>query len=145
MPKQDQVCLPDIQQLEDTTDRDSARFKARELLREVLPHDAWREFVEKGFFHCYGKSGVYRICRQSQTEIYRNGRLYAYACLQLTIPAPSYDRMLAEYLIINNDETLYWSKANIFPARRKLFDVLTILVAAFDLALLLKLIIDYAA
>src|SRR5262245_60833244 len=91
--------------------------KARRLLCEILPARALKEFLEKDYFHYYGTLGVYRISRDSQTEIYRKGRLAASGCLQLTIFAPSYDRMVAEYLLLSNDEQLYWTKDNIFPAR----------------------------
>src|SRR5215468_2237009 len=81
--------------------------KAKQLLCEILPNEALQEFLEKDSFHYKGKIGVYRICRDSQTEVYRNGRLAASGCLQLTIFAPTYDRMAAEYLILSNDERLY--------------------------------------
>src|SRR5262249_50056067 len=91
--------------------------KASGLLGEILPARPLKEFLKKDYFHHYGTLGVYRISRDSQTEIYRKGRLAASGCLQLTIFAPSYDRMVAEYLLLSNDEQLYWTKANIFPAR----------------------------
>jgi hypothetical protein len=116
--------------------------KARRLLCEILPTRALKEFLEKDYFHHYGKLGVYRISRDSQTEIYRKGRLAASGCLQLTIFAPSYDRMIAEYLILANDEQLYWTKANIFPAR-PIIDFRVLAVAALDVTLLLKLVLDY--
>src|SRR5262249_51649481 len=116
--------------------------KARRLLCEILPARALKEFLEKDYFHHYGKLGVYRISRNSQTEIYRKGRLAASGCLQLTVFAPSYDRMVAEYLILANDEQLYWTKANIFPARPTI-DFRVLAVFALDLALLLKLLFDY--
>ena len=116
--------------------------KARRLLCEILPARALKEFLEKDYFHYYGKLGIYRISRDTQTEIYRKGRLAASGCLQLTIFAPSYDRMVAEYLLLSNDEQLYWTKANIFPARPTInFRVLA--VAALDITLLLKLVLDY--
>jgi hypothetical protein len=116
--------------------------KAKQLLSEILPKDAWRELSGKGYFHHQGKVGIYKICRESQTEIYRNGRLLATSCLQLTIFAPSYDRMAAEYLILNNDEQLYWTNANIFPVRRAIgFRVLAI--GILDLGLFLMLVFNY--
>src|SRR5262249_27358461 len=120
----------------------SPEAKAKQLLCEILPDDARQEFLERERFHYTGKVGVYRISRNSQTEVYRNGRLIASGCLQLTIFAPSYDRMTAEYLILRNDEQLYWSRANIFPVQR--FMRLRIAaVAVLDIALLVKLVLDY--
>jgi hypothetical protein len=124
-------------------DQSSAPLKAQQLLCEILP-DAMREqFLANGFFDCVGQLGVYRISKESQTEIYVSGRLRARACLRLTIPAPSCDRMIAEYLIINNDETLYWSKANIEPVTRASVGFSVLAMFALDLALLLKLVADY--
>jgi hypothetical protein len=124
-------------------DSGSPELKARKLLCDILPQSALEEFLEKGFFHYAGKVGVYKISR-SRTEIYRHGRLSAFACLQLTIPAPSYDRMIAEYLILNNDETLYWNKANVFPAKLSfVVDLSTIAILIFDMALLLNLVWNY--
>jgi len=60
----------------------------------------------------------------------------------LTIFAPSYDWMVVEYLLFSNDEQLYWTKANIFLARPTI-DFRVLAVAALDVTLLLKLVIDY--
>jgi hypothetical protein len=86
---------------------------------------------------------TYRIYRSSQTEIYWNGRLSANACLQLTVPTPGYDRMIAEYLILNTDETLYWSKANILPLKRFAFGLPELLLSALNFVLLIKLVVEY--
>jgi hypothetical protein len=116
--------------------------KARQLLCDLLPRKALQEFLEKDSFHYEGSVGVYRISRDAQTEIYRHGRLAASGCLQLTVFAPTYDRMLAEYLILKNDERLYWTKANIFPVRR-LFDWRVLAVGLLNVALIAKLVLDY--
>jgi hypothetical protein len=117
-------------------------IKARLLLCEILPPNARKEFLEKDCFHHQGRVGLYKICRNSRTEVYRNGRLAASGCLQLTIFAPTYDRMAAEYLILKNDERLYWTKANVFPIRRS-FDLRLLPIIFFDSALLLNLICNY--
>ena len=119
-----------------------AEIKARQLLCEILPRDARQEFLEKECFHHQGKIARYKICRNSLTEIHRHGRLAASGCLQLTIFAPTYDRMATEYLILKNDERLYWTKANVFPARRS-FDWRLLGILFFDLALLVNLICNY--
>ena len=51
--------------------------------------------------------------------------------------------MIAEYLILNSDETLYWSKANIEPMQQSTAGLLVLVLLAVDLSLLLKLIADY--
>ena len=112
--------------------------KSKQLLCEILPLRALQEFLEKDYFHHVGKRGTYRICRNSQTEIYRKGRHAASGCLQLSVFAPSYDRMAAEYLILSNNEQLYWNKANIFPARRAI-DFRIAATAVLDFVLLLNL------
>ena len=126
-----------------STDGNSASAKARKLLCEILPKTALREFLTKGFFHYEGKGVIYRICEQSQTEMYRNGRLFATACLRLSIPAPGCDRMIAEFLILKNDEAFYWNTANVFPVKLKSFDFRLFLVATLNLALFLKLVLGY--
>jgi hypothetical protein len=128
---------------EETVDADSGRIKARRLLCEILPQNALHEFLSLGFFHYEGKHGVYRIRPDSQTEIYRHGRLAATACLNLTVFAPSFDRMMTEYLILKSDEALYWNKANIFPARNRFLSPTVLLITALNLALAVKLILDY--
>ena len=112
--------------------------KSKQLLCEILPLRALQEFLEKDYFHHVGKLGTYRICRNSQTEIYRKGRHAASGCLQLSVFAPSYDRMAAEYLILSNNEQHYWNKANIFPARRAI-DFRIAATAVLDFVLLLNL------
>jgi len=46
--------------------------------------------------------------------------------------------MAAEYLILSNNEQLYWNKANIFPARRAI-DFRIAATAVLDFVLLLNL------
>jgi hypothetical protein len=128
---------------EEITDRSSPSFKARELLFAILPSAAREELRVHDAFLFRGKRVTYRICRSSQTEIYWNGHLSANACLQLTVPTPSYDRMLAEYLILNTDETLYWSKANIFPLKRLALGLSELLLGALNFVLLIRLVVEY--
>ena len=125
------------------TYEDAPRVKARELLCEILPAVQREEFLATNSFSQKGQLATYRICRGSQTEVYRNGRLVAYACLQLTIPTPSYDRMIAEYLILNSDEGLYWNKANVVPAESSRLSLSLILLVVMNLALLLNLVTTY--
>jgi hypothetical protein len=120
-----------------------ATVKARELLCEILPADALEEYLTHGYFHHNGKVGVYRISEGSQTEISCKSGLHATACLQLTVPAPTCDRMIAEYLILKNDEALYWNKANIFPAKGSRTVHLTLAMGLLNIGLLLKLGLDY--
>ena len=66
----------------------------------------------------------------------------AYACLQLSIPAPTYDRMVAEYLLIRNAEDIYWKTANIFSRSGNEFGIATLFLIAFDIALFVNLLLE---
>ncbi len=91
-----------------------------------------------------GKRGTYVISPYSQTEIRDSttGRCVAYACLQLSIPAPTYDRMVAEYLLIRNAEDVYWKTANIFSRTGNEFGIATLFLIAFDIALFVNLMLE---
>ena len=120
-----------------------AEERARQLLLSILPEDLGREFQASGTIMVSGERNTYVLSLNSQTEI-RNkttGQPFAYSCLQLSVPAPTYDRMVAEYLLITNDEERYWQAANIFPYLRAfvraIMVVLTLaLVIMIDLALI---------
>lgn len=125
---------------------DRAREKARQLLFEVLPESSWLEFEDKDTIRVTGRRGVYVISR-NQTEIRdsTSGRFVAYACLSLSVPAPTYDRMVAEYLLIKNAEDIYWKTANIFSRCGNEFDLGTMFLAAFDIALCVNLLLTFYA
>ena len=125
-------------------DYERAKDKARQLLRSILPDSAWSEMEEKGIIQLAGKRGTYVISPYSQTEIRDcvSGRCVAYACLQLSIPAPTYDRMVAEYLLIRNSEDLYWKTANIFSRSGNEFGIATLFLIAFDIALFVNLLLE---
>jgi len=125
-------------------DYERAKDKARQLLRQVLPEQSWLDLEEKGVIEWIGKRGHYIISPYSQTEIRDNisGRCMAYACLQLSIPAPTYDRMVAEYLLIRNAEDLYWKTANIFSRSGNEFGIATLFLMAFDIALFVNLLLE---
>jgi hypothetical protein len=107
--------------------------KARQLLQTVLPKELWFGLKANDVLQFTGRRGTYLILPNSQTKIYdADGYCVAYACLQLSIAAPDYDRMLAEYLLLKNDENCYWQTANIFaPAS----DVVVLLLSALDFCL----------
>ena len=128
-------------------DYERAKDKARQLLRQVLPENQWSELEERGIIHYTGKRGSYVISPYSQTEIrdVTSGRCLAYACLQLSIPAPTYDRMVAEYLLIRNAEDVYWKTANIFSRNGNEFGIATLFLIAFDIALFVNLLLEVLA
>ena len=95
-------------------DLDRATEKARNLLKTILPEFSWASFEKHGFVQLWGEWGIYEIRPGSQTMINnRAGEPIGFACLQLSIEAPVYDRMVAEYLLIRNDEALYWKTAKV--------------------------------
>jgi len=123
----------------DLLEGNSATASARRLLCEILPEKSRQEFLTTGSFYHEGNGVVYRLSERSQTEIYTNGHHSATACLQLSMPAPGCDRMIAEYLILKNDERLYWRVANVLPLGSRRFDYRLLLITVFDLTLLLNL------
>jgi hypothetical protein len=125
-------------------DYERAKDKARQLLKSILPDRSWSELEGKGVIQIEGKRGNYVISPYSQTEIRDSitGRCVAYACLQLSIPAPTYDRMVAEYLLIKNAEDVYWKTANIFSRNGNEFGIATLFLIAFDVALFVNLLLE---
>jgi len=122
--------------------RNRAEENARELLSSILPDDARTNLEEDGKIVYTGARNVYVLSRTSQTEIRdkTTGRLIARACLQLSVPAPACDRVVAEYLILKNDEDLYWKTANIFSQDG--WDIVLPLLILVDLVLFINLLAD---
>jgi hypothetical protein len=95
-----------------------ASERAHALLKSLLSLSEQDELDKNGSITVRGASGTaYTIHAHTQTEIFaRPQEKIAQACLQLTIDAPVFDRMTAEYLLLKNDERQYWNTANIFSA-----------------------------
>lgn len=126
-------------------DYERAKDKARELLKSILPASIWTELEDKGTIQITRKRGTYIISLYSQTEIrdLATGRCVAYACLQLSVAAPTYDRMVAEYLLIKNAEDVYWKTANIFYQNVTITQLGLFLLTAFDMALFINLLLQF--
>ena len=118
------------------------RQRSYALLCSLLPDEERESFRSAGFLDVSTASGrVYRIYPFRQTEIFKRDRLESYACLQLTVAAPAFDRMIAEYLILRNDERFYRSNAHIYSARvDSKFATACLLLIALDVALVMNLI-----
>lgn len=121
---------------------DKAQHRAWGLLLDILPQTERERLNEFGVIQIEGKCGKYTLSPYSQTQIVRSGKTVAYACLQLSIPAPVYDRLIAEYLLIKNDEVSYWKTANVFNRTPDNFGVATLLMIAFVVALAVNLILQ---
>ena len=134
----------DIFSLPPQDDYERAKDKARELLRSIISEKEREELKTKGTITIPGKRGAYVLSPYSQTEIRdkTSSRCMAYACLQLTLPAPTYDRMVAEYLILKNIEDYYWETANIFDRTGNEFGIAVLFLIAFDIALFVNLLLD---
>lgn len=121
---------------------ENSREKARKLLRSVVPKKTWCEYEETSFIRIEGKDKIYLISPYSQTEI-RNketGKIEAYACLQLNLPAPTFDRMAAEYILIKNAEDFYWETARISLLSGNEFGIATPFLISFDIILFVNLL-----
>lgn len=96
-----------------------ARQRSYELLRSLLPESERHILESTHAVDVKATSGrFYRIFEDKQTRIFdrAGGGPIAQACLQLTIAAPPCDRMIAEYLLVKNDEQRYLETANVQPA-----------------------------
>jgi hypothetical protein len=115
--------------------------RAKNLLHRILPEGQWEQFSETGTLEIPGSRGTYRISIRDLTRVLdaQTRRPRASTCLQLTIPAPVHDRIIAEYMLIQNDEDLYWRTANIFPAGLDNRVLTEVLLAALDALLLILL------
>jgi hypothetical protein len=127
--------------------------RAKNLLHRILPEGQWEQFSETGTLEILGSRGTLldvprcrahasrRISIRDLTRVLdaQTRRPRASTCLQLTIPAPVHDRIIAEYMLIQNDEDLYWRTANIFPAGLDNRVPTEVLLAALDALLLILL------
>jgi hypothetical protein len=97
----------------DASGFEAAKQKAYHLLMSILPSEEQTRLETLGNIQVRGRRHRYVISPHTQTELFKNGRRVGFACLQLTIAAPVYDRMLAEYLLIKHDERAYLRTANV--------------------------------
>jgi len=119
----------------------AAEVKAKNLLRRILPETQWEQFRDTGVLEIHGSHGIYRISPCDLTRVLdaQTRQPRARVCLQLTVPAPVNDRIIAEYLLIQNDEDFYWQTANVFPAVLHNRALVEFLLSALDALLLVLL------
>ncbi len=125
-------------------DYNESSNKALQLLRSIISEKQREELATKATITVVGKRGIYILSPYNSTEIRDkiSGRFVAYACLQLSIPAPLYDRLVAEYLILNNLEDFYWRTANIFHRRGSSLGIATLFFIGLDIALFVNLLME---
>jgi hypothetical protein len=123
-------------------DDEQPQEKARRLLHSVLPDDLRIKMKRENAIQITGKRGIYILSPDRLTEIrdVSTGRRLGGSCLQLSIAAPAYDRMLAEYLILKNAEDFYWKTANIFDQSSVNLGVS--LLAVLDFLLFVHLLLE---
>ena len=121
---------------------ESPDARARELLRRVLPDKQWTQFDETGVVEVSGSRGTYQMSSRELTRVFdsQTKRLLVTTCLQLSVPAPAADRIIAEYVLIRNDEDLYWRTANVFPTGTDDRSLAVFLVLLLDLILSVVLV-----
>lgn len=110
----------------------SAWLRAARLMEAVIPAKCrqrnGREIV------IVKNEIIYRISRYSQTEVYivdgaNRVKWIATACLQFAVDKdiPEEDRMIAEYLLLENDEHAYWQTAGVYRIAKDIPALLALL------------------
>jgi hypothetical protein len=120
----------------------SSKNAARELLQSIISEEQWNRFNQSGTLELDGKGGIYRLSTNGPTKVLDSAtrRPVVSTRLQPAGAASARDRVIAEYLLIRNDENLYWQTATIAPEEPPSHRHLTLLMAAFDAILLLILL-----
>jgi hypothetical protein len=126
--------------------RQSSENGARELLRSILSERQWNQFEQSGNLEIAAKGGIYRIRPNGPTQLLdsETRRPVATTRWQSATAASARDRVIAEYLLIRNDENLYWQTANICPppaSGARLY--FSFLMAAVDAMLLMILLAQF--
>lgn len=88
-------------------------MRARDMLRRVIGHDKFRDFMRNGFLSVMAKSGkVYQIFPgQDFTNVFLNGEKIEKLCVVLRGKFPPTDSLIMRYLLILNDEQDFRSYA----------------------------------
>ncbi len=95
------------------------KLVAERLMQKVLPEDVYLSLSALGYADVEGTIGrKYRLFRNRKTEITDKNGTVVSACIYLPGQAlgaapPDTDRIVAEYILITNDEKEYLSTANL--------------------------------
>lgn len=86
---------------------------AERLLKSVLPEELYIQLAATGSFSCSIGPNEYTFFREKKTHVKKNDRTYS-CCIDIEDPArPDADRIVAEYLLVLNDEKKYLDTANL--------------------------------
>jgi hypothetical protein len=120
----------------------SSKNAARELLQSIISEEQWNRFNQSGTLELEGKGGIYRLSTNGATKVLDSATRRVVVAMRFRPAGASSprDRVIAEYLLIRNDENLYWQTATIEPEQPPSHRKLTVLMAAFDAILLLILL-----
>src|SRR5262249_18665933 len=120
----------------------SSKNAARELLQSIVSEEQWNRFNHAGTLELEAKAGIYRLSTNGPTKVLDSQTRHVVTMTRLpeTASISARDRVITEYLLIRNDENLYWQTATITPEPAPSRQHLTLLMAAFDTILLLVLL-----
>ena len=94
------------------------RLAAEKLLRSVLPEDLCISLSAIDECEVQGKKHCYKIFKGQKTHCIQGDRTFS-CCIELSdTSAPDTDRIIAEYLLITNDEDEYLKTANLTEITR---------------------------
>ncbi len=119
-----------------------SRNAAWELFQSILSEERWNRFNRTGAVEIAAKGGIYRLSVHGPTQVLDSETRHPVAVtrFQPATPLPLRERVIAEYLLIRNDEDLYWQLATISPETSCSRRSLSLLMAAFDAMLLIVLL-----
>ena len=122
--------------------RQSSENGARELLRSILSESEWNQSERTGTLEIAAKAGIYNIRPTGPTQVLdsETRRIVTTTRWQLATPGSARDRVIAEYLLIRNDENQYWQTATISADTSGARLYFSFLMAAVDAMLLVVLL-----
>ncbi len=93
------------------------KIVAEKLLRRVLPEDLCICLAAMAYCDVQGKRYRYRLRKDAKTICFQGEQEYS-CCIDLVGNHPDTDRIIAEYLLIKNDERKYLATANLTQVYR---------------------------
>ena len=96
--------------------------RARETLLAIVGEQKYQNFLRCGFVSVKAKSGrVYQIFPgHGKTRVFEKGKLIETLCIVLDGDFPPTDSVIIRYLLVLNNETLFWNKSIQWGSRQRL-------------------------